>query len=101
MNTVTSRCLHLDLSALVAVAGARRVVDPVQDDEGQAADHEHDSHHQKDGRLRGETPGIISRLTDHFKANGLLEGALLQTHPDLLWGAQRHRLDQAQVEGSR
>lgn len=43
----------------MAAAGARRVVDPVQDDEGQAADHEHDSHDHKDGRLRGEMPGII------------------------------------------
>lgn len=67
MNTVTSRCLHLDLSALVAAAGARRVVDPVQDDEGQAADHEHDPHDQEDGRLRGETPGVISRPGGHWR----------------------------------
>lgn len=40
---------------LVAAVGAWRVVDPVEDDERQAADHEDDSHHQEDGRLpRGE-----------------------------------------------
>lgn len=32
---------------LVTAAGARGVVDPVEDDERQAADHEDDTHHQE------------------------------------------------------
>lgn len=46
------------------------VVDPVKNDKRQAANHEDDSHDQEDGR------------------------------PNLLWGAQRQRLYQAQVKGS-
>lgn len=46
------------------------VVDPVKNDKRQAANHEDDSHDQEDGC------------------------------PNLLWGAQRQRLYQAQVKGS-
>lgn len=42
---------------LVTTAGAWGVVDPVEDDEWQAANHEDDSHHEEDGCLRKDTNG--------------------------------------------
>lgn len=39
----------------MTTTGARRVVDPVQDNEGQAANHEDDSYYEEDGRLRRES----------------------------------------------
>lgn len=36
---------------LVSAFRAGRVVDPVQDDERQTADHEEDANHQENGRL--------------------------------------------------
>ena len=38
----------------MAAVGAWGVVDPVEDDERQAANHEDDSHDQEDGRLKRE-----------------------------------------------
>lgn len=67
---VVAALLSAKKSGLVVATRARGVVDPVKNDEHQAADHEDDSNDQEDGC------------------------------PNLLWGAERQRLYQAEVKSS-
>lgn len=87
---------------LVTAAGAWGVVDPVEHDEGQAANHEDDAHHQENRRLEGKNRPErrkFKKKTQEGESETLeLEG---RTDPDLLRRVQGHGLDEAKVEGCR